>query len=122
MSEQKLQEKFEQYKELAKTNKDIDVAGLMIKDLEEFQSNYTPINKKRWAFALSLMVPLIGFYFSVKHFSAKSEDSQEIGLFCGILACVNLIVYYFIFSSITSGVTTQQLLELRPSDVIDLIQ
>jgi hypothetical protein len=124
MSEKHLEEQLKQYQELAKMDKKIDVAGLMIKALQDSENNHLPIKSKRWAYLLSISIPLVGFYYSFKYFNSHAEDAMEAGLACGILACFCLLSFFVIGHSMTagSGLNFKDVENIKPADVYQLTQ
>jgi hypothetical protein len=124
MSEKRLEEQLKQYQELSKMDKKIDVAGLMIKALQESQENHIPIKQKRWAYLLSISIPFVGFYYAFKYFNSNAEDAQEAALACGVLACFCILSYYITAHSLTdgSGLNIKQVESITPADVRGLTQ
>lgn len=121
----KLEEQIKAYHELAKTDNNIDVASLMINALDSAKSNFLPVKQKRWAYIISLSIPLVGFYFVYKYFNAKEEDAMEAALACGILSCFCLFSFWLIQISFRSSFTPQQINDLqniKPSDVYEFTQ
>ncbi len=125
MSETKLEEQLRKYQELAKLDKNIDVAGLMVKALESAKDNTISIKEKRWAYLLSISVPLVGFFYVIKFFTSDKEDGMQTAVICTVLSCFCLILSWLIGGALGSGISPQQaqdIQNLNPSDVYDIIR
>ncbi len=121
----KLEEQVKTYVELAKKDKKIDIASLMMTAMDDAKHNHLPVKEKRWAFIISLSIPFIGFYYAFKYFNSNADDANETALACGILACVCLISFWMVqgtLGSSLSGGQLQGVQDLKPSDVYELTQ
>jgi len=124
MNESKLEEQFKKLQELAKHDKSIDVAGLMMKALDSHQDNYIPIKEKRWAYLSAIAVPFVGFVFVIRFLMSDKEDALQTAMVCTILSCLCLILTAIVSHTLTAGLGAQGgqgLQDINPSDVYDLI-
>ncbi len=123
MPESKLEEQFKQLQELAKKDKSIDVAGLMVKALETHNDNFIPIKEKRWAYIVSIAVPLAGFYYVIKYFTSDKEDGLQNAMICTILSCFCLIITWIVSGTLSAGLSGGVPGQTAsPQEVLDLIQ
>jgi hypothetical protein len=113
MNEEKLEKQIEQYRELAKKDKKIDVASLMLNALQQHEANLIPIKQKRWAYLISLGIPPVGFLFALNFLLSDKDDRNSTALMCVILTVVSVILAILIGKAMFStGVST-----LKPSDL-----
>ena len=124
MNEEKLAKELETYKELAKQDKKIDVASLMITALEKQQSNNLSDKEKRWAYLISLVAPPFGLLFAVKFYFSGKDDGEQAAWICGILTAVSILlaVLFVKVLSTSSGLNINQIQQIKPSDIHDLTQ
>ena len=119
MNEEKLTKELETYKELAKADKKIDVASLMINALQQHKQNNLTDKEKRWAYLVSLVAPPLGLIFAVKFYFSGKDDAEQAALMCGILTTVSIMLVIlfgkFLFSG--TGVSLDKVQKIRPSDL-----
>ena len=123
MDEERLQKEFETYRELAKSDKKIDVASLMINALQK-QDNLIPFKQKRWAYLISIALPPFGLIFAVKFFSSGKDDAESSAWTCVALTAFSILMY-IIFTKLLfsgSGVDINQLQQIKPQDIQQLTQ
>ena len=124
MSEDKLEKQIKQYAELAKQDKKIDVATLMIQALQKQHANQLSEKQKRWAYLISLFAPPLGLVFAIKFALSDKEDAKQAAWVCvalTVFAILLLIVFSkLLFSS--SGVSLDQIQQINPKDIQDLVQ
>ncbi len=122
--EKKLAEEFARYQELAKNNKNIDVAALMMNAIESQKANQTSTRQKRWAYLISVGLPPFGLIFAAKFYFSGKDDGKSAALVCVILTVISLIIAFliglFMFSS--SGTSIQQLQQVNVDDLKQLLQ
>jgi hypothetical protein len=92
MNEEKLEKELEAYRELAKADKKIDVAGLMINALQKHESNMFSVKQKRWAYLISIAIPPVGFLLALNFFMSDKDDGPQAALWCSILTVVSIII------------------------------
>lgn len=124
MSEEKLEKELEQYRELAKEDKKVDVASLMINALQQHRSNLLEPKQKRWAYLISLVVPPVGLFFAVKFYFSGKDDGKEAGLMCVVLTAVSILLLVVFTSALLSGsgANVDQIKQIKPSDIQELYQ
>jgi hypothetical protein len=124
MSEEKLEKQFEVYRELAKKDKKIDIAALMIDALQSHQNNLLDAKQKRWAYLVSLVAPPFGLLFAMKFYTAGKDDSKEAALACVVLTAVSILLGILFFKAVFSGAGTSlnQIQQIKPDDIQQLLQ
>jgi hypothetical protein len=123
-SEHKLEQQVSEIAELAKENKQVDVAALMLNALQNHTSNLVPSNQKRSAYFVSIGLPPFGLLYAAKFYFSDYDDGQETAYVCMTLTVVTLGLV-FLFGKIffaSSGVSVQQIEQIKPSDVMQLTQ
>ena len=123
-SEEQLSKKIEDYQELYKENKNIDVTALMLNALNTQKQNVVSSKQKRWAYSISLGFPPLGLFFAAKYYFGEEDDARHVGNMCIILTIVSVIMLLlsFKFFASSSGVSMDQLQQIKPSDVMQLSQ
>lgn len=113
MNEDKLAKEFEIYKELAKQDKKIDVASLMIDALQKHQANMLQPGQKRWAYLVSLVAPPFGLIYAVKFYFSDKDDAKQAAILCLVLTVLSLLLLWLLSKMLFStGVSS-----LKPSDL-----
>ncbi|MEO8065702.1 MAG: hypothetical protein ABI643_02500 [Candidatus Doudnabacteria bacterium] len=124
MNEDKLAQELETYKRLAQQDKKIDVAALAIMAMQSGKADQLTDKQKKWAYIISVAVPPVGIFFAVKFYFSGKEDGQEAALICVALTAISILLFVIlatvIFSS--SGVSLNQVQQIKPSDIQQLIQ
>ena len=123
MADEKLEQIVSEYAELAK-DKNIDASALLINALEQRNDNRIPTNTKRWAYLISIGLPPLGLLFAAWFYFGDKDDGKTAAIACIILTVVSSIVGILLIKAILSGsgVTPQQLQEIKPTDVYELTQ
>ncbi len=123
-SEKKLEKQFSEYQNLAKENKNIDVAALMLHALQNENKNLVPQKQKRWAYLISIGVPPVGFLFALKYYFDDKEDSQTVANVCVVLTLLSVLSFWIISKLIFSGsgASIQQIQQITPKDIQELGQ
>lgn len=124
MNEDKITKELEAYKELAKQDKKIDIAGLVIKALEKHEENTLSVKQKRWAYLISLGLPPFGLIFAVKFYLSGKDDGEQAAWTCGALTALGILLFILLIQVILSGtgVNLNQIQEIKPSDIQQLTQ
>ncbi len=91
MSETKLQKELEVLRQLSTQDQKIDVAGLMIKALEQHESNLLPMKEKRLAYIVSLGLPPFGLFYAFKFFASDKDDARLAAWLCVALTTISLL-------------------------------
>lgn len=120
----KLSKQIQDIQALAKDNKNVDVAALMMGALESHTSNLVPQKSKRVAYLVSIGVPPFGLLFALKYFFSDYDDAQHTAYACVALtlASVGMVYFFSRFLLASSGVTPQQLQQIKPNDIQQLVQ
>lgn len=124
MSDDQLLKKIEEYKALAKENKDVDVSSLMINALEQNQANRLSASSKRWAYLISIAFPPFGLFFALYFYNSGKDDGKHAAYICTALTVfvvVLIIIFLKAFIS-TSGIDINQLQQIQPGDIQELLQ
>ncbi len=123
--DKQLSETLEQYQELAKQDKNVDVAGLMMSALQKQDENRISSKAKTRAYVVSLLVPPFGLLFAVKYyFFDDRDDGKSVALMCLVLTAVVIIGTWLFIKALfsTAGVTPQQIEQIRQQDIQQLLQ
>lgn len=122
--DKKLEQQIGDIAQLAKENKQIDAAALMMQALQTHERNLLPASQKRLAYFVSLAAPPFGLLFAIKFWFSGTDDGEHAAYACIILTVVALLlVWIFAKSLITgSGVDPAQLQQLTPQDVLQVVQ
>jgi hypothetical protein len=124
MSEEKLEKEFEVYKQIAKEDKKIDVAALMINALQKHEANLLPEKQKRWAYLISLTVPPVGLFFALKFYLQDKDDAKEAALMCLVLTALSILLTVLFTKALlsSSGTNLNQIQQIKPADIQQLYQ
>ena len=123
--EKHLAETFEQYQELAKQDKNVDVAALMVSALQKRDDNQIPPKSKRWAYLVSVLAPPFGLIYSIKYyFFDNRDDAKQVAFVTVILTVTTIVATILLIKGLlsTAGVTPQQIQQINPNDIIELYQ
>lgn len=126
-SEKELETKLEQYQELAKENKNIDVAALMASALDQARRDEVEGKKKNRAYWVSVCLPPLGLFYALRYYFSSKSDGKRVALICVILTAVSLLLAWgvsaMIMSSLpTSGLDLKQIESVNPNDLKSLLQ
>ena len=124
MDEDKLSKELEAYRQLAKEDKNIDVAGLMIQAISKQEANMLPEKLKRWGFLVSLAVPPFGLLFAAKFYTSGKDDGKQAAWICIALTALSVFVAWLFFKVLlsSSGVSVNQLQQIKPQDIQNLVE
>lgn len=113
-NDQDLIKEIQQYSEVAKENKKVDVAALMLNALERQQnSEKLTSGQRHWAYTISVGLPPLGLLFAAKFyfFDKEKSDAKQTALICLILTLFSVVLFYFTMQVLfsTAGVSPAQL-------------
>lgn len=123
-SDKNLEEQLKMYQDVAKEHKDVDIAGLMLAALEKQDANKVSPKAKRWAYLISIGAPPFGLFFAFKYYFSSESDAKSVANACVMLTIV-AVVGFLLFVKIlfsSSGVSTQQIEQIKPKDIYQLSQ
>lgn len=113
------------YRQAAAENKNVDVAGLMIQALEKNTiTNTIPVSQKRWAYLIALGAPPFGLFFAAKFYFSNYEDRKDAAMICIVLTTFAFLLFSLILKSMLSGsgASLEQIQQIKPADIQELIQ
>lgn len=121
---QKLERQFQDYQNLAKENKNIDVASLMLNAIQNQNQNVVSSKTKKWAYLISVGLPPFGLLFALKFYFSEEDDAKNVAYMCIVLTIVSVLLFYFLMKVVLSGSGTslQQIQQIKPSDIQQLTQ
>ncbi len=124
-SEKEITRKIELYGELAKENKNVDVAALMMSAIEQSKRDEIEAKKKRWAYLISVGLPPFGLLMAVRYYFSGKTDGKRVALICVILTATALLIAWglagLLFSSV-SPADLKQIQSVKPEDIKSLLQ
>jgi hypothetical protein len=124
MDDQDLTRQIELYKELSEKNKGINLSALMINALQQRQDNKLTTKEKSHAYMVSFMLPPFGLIYVIKFLFSDKGDSKKAALICIILTLLSFILFTVALKAILSGsgVTLNQIEQIKPQDIYQLAQ
>ena len=122
--DKKLEQQFKEFQELAKENKNIDVAALMLNAVANQNKNLVSSRQKKWAYLVSVGFPPFGLLFALKFYFSGEDDAKSVANICVLLTLVSLILFWAIAKMIFSGagVSLEQIQKITPKDIQQLNQ
>jgi len=122
--EKKLEEQFREFKDLAKEDKNIDAASLMINALENQPKNAVAQKKKTRAYLVSLLLPPFGLLYALKYYLSAESDATQIANVCVILTAIAFLILWLTVRMMLagSGINLEQIQQINPSDIQQLLQ
>lgn len=122
-TEEKMSKKIQDYRDLAKQDKNIDVAALALNAL---QADLQPesVKSARWAYVISLGLPPLGLLVAVKYFLDGTDRAKSIAWTCVVLTFVSITLTILTFNFMLSGsnVSVDQIKQINPQDLQELLQ
>jgi hypothetical protein len=123
-AEKKLERQFDEYLNLHKENKNVDIAGLMLNALQNQKKNLVSEKQKRWAYLISIGIPPFGFLFALNFYLSDKEDGKSVGNVCIVLTILSVLSFWAISKMLFSGSGTSlnQIQQITPQDIQQLSQ
>lgn len=124
MSDKQLEQLAAEYADLAKNDKNVDAAALMINALQQQDQNKLSPKAKKWAYLLSLGVPPLGFAFAIYYFTKSETDAKSAAIICAVLTTISLAFSIIFFQTVlhSTGVSVEQIQQINPQDIYQLTQ
>lgn len=124
MSDTELSKKIEEYSKLASEDPNVDINTLMMNALEAEHKKASEKKSYRMAYLISVGAPPFGLLFAVKYFMSGEEKDKNAAFACLILTALSIIFLVgltkLFFSS--SGTSLNQIQQIKPSDINELVQ
>jgi len=120
-----VEEQFKDYLEMAKRDKNVEAAALMMNALKTQNESWVSVKAKKWAYLVSLCLPPFGLIFVVKYYlSSDKSDARRVANICLILTVVSLVLAWLTLQllSASMGNNLDQLQKINPQDVQNLLQ
>lgn len=125
-AEEEVQKKIQDYQELAKSNKDINVAALMISALEQAQRDEIDEKRKKRAYLVSVVAPPLGLLYAVRYWFSEKADGKHVAKVCVLLTVIALLLAWVVgkamFASVGGGDAVQQAQNINVEDLKRLLQ
>ncbi len=101
--EEQLQKKFAEYQKLGESNKEIDVASLMLNELSDQKKNLVSARAKKWAYLVCVALPPLGLLFALKFYLGTEDDAKQTALICVILTIVSILLFWITLKIFFTG-------------------
>ncbi len=123
-TDKKLEEQVKIYADLAKENKNVDVAGLMMNALQRQEENKLSARSKHWAYLISLGLPPLGLIFAIRFWLSDKDDGNNAAIMCVVLTIFSIALGYATLKTMisSSGVNVNQVEQIKPQDILQLNQ
>lgn len=118
MDEKKLENQFEEFSNLGKQNKNVDVGALMLSALSQ-KGNYVSSGKKRWAYIVSLGLPPLGLLFALKYYFSDEDDAITVAHSCVILTILAVAMFWMFGKLFLSGTgqSLDKIQQITPQEI-----
>ena len=122
--EKEIVRKLEQYRELAKENKNIDVAALTASTFEQERRDEIDVGKKRWAYLISAGLPPFGLLIALRYYFSGKTDGKRVALICVILTVAAGLIGWVLAAAMFSslGTSPSQFQDVKMEDLKSLLQ
>lgn len=125
-SEAETLKKIEQYQELAKTDKNVDVAALTLNELQQANKTAAASGKRRWlAYFISIGFPPFGLIYAVYYFFRNRPSDRRAALWCVVLTVVSVLLTLLLSGLVLSNFAAtagMDLSNLKSSDVNKILE
>jgi hypothetical protein len=124
MPDEKLENLVSEYAKLAKEDKNIDTAALLMNALQQADENHISQSKKRWAYLVCLGLPPVGYLFALSFYFSDKTDGKQTAYICIALTTISLLFTIILFKSFFSsaGVSPEQIQQIKLQDIQQLTQ
>ena len=122
--DKKLEEQFSDYMQIAKENKNVDIASLMINALQKQDQDLVSARQKKWAYLVSAGLPPLGLLFALKFYFSDESDAHSVANICVLLTVLSVATFFVLGKMILSGSGTSlnQIQQITPQDTQQLSQ
>ena len=122
--DERLAKQLQEYQELAKKNKDVDLPSLMINAMENQGKNLVSPKQKKWAYLISVALPPLGLLFALKFYLSGKDDGRHVANVCVLFTVISLVLFWVTVKTLFSsaGVNLEQLQQIKPQDIQELVQ
>jgi hypothetical protein len=112
------------YQDLAKENKNIDLAALTLNAIENKNRNRVSAKQKKWAYLISLGIPPLGLFFALMFYFSDKDDAKRVANICILLTVISGAIAWISVAAIFSGSGTdiQKIQQIKPKDIMQLYQ
>lgn len=123
-AEKRAAENIALYGDLAKEDKKIDAAALMMEALAQSQQAEVDAKKKRRAYLVSVGLPPFGLLYAVRYYFIGTSDGKRVALTCLILTLASLLASWAIAKSFlaSAGPQLRQVQTIDAGELKDLLQ
>lgn len=120
----KLAEQFRAFQDMAKEDKNIDAASLMINALDNQPKNAVAQKRKTRAYLVSLLLPPFGLFYALKYYLSAEPDAKPVANVCVILTAISCLILWLTVKMMLagSGINPQQIWQINPADIQQLLQ
>lgn len=120
----KFESEIAEYAKLAKEDKSIDVASLMINAMQHQDENLVSPRAKKWAYLISVGVPPLGLLIALKYYFGEEDDATHVANICVALTVIALVIFYFTFQIFlsSSGTSLEQIQQITPAQIHEITQ
>jgi hypothetical protein len=123
MSDNRLEQQVSEYAKLAKEDKNIDVASLMLNAISQTDNDVSGKTKK-WAYLISIGLPPFGLLFALKFYLfSDKDDARGVANVCVILTLLSVGVIWLTAKILlsSSGTSLEQIQQITPQEIHDTI-
>jgi len=105
--EQQTAEKIKMYRELAEKDKNVDLAALTLKALQESQRDEIAPGKKRLAYIISAGFPPFGLFFAWHYYRSAKAGGRHVAKVCLVLTGISIAASWLISAIILASFAPQ---------------
>lgn len=123
-SGRKIEEQFEEIRKLGQEDKSLDTAVLMMNAPQNQKQDLVELRQKRRAYLVSVLFPPFGLLYAVRYYFDARSDARRVALTCVALTVVILFLIWLMAQALFAGtgVDLQQIEQIKPSDIQQLLR
>ena len=120
----KLEKQVNEYAQIGKENPNVNVGMLMVNALQNQNKNLISSKSKRWAYLISVGIPLSGFLFALNYYMKDEDDAKQVAWTCIILTVIAVIMFWAGGKLLLggSGTSVDQISKIKMQDIQQLGQ